>query len=200
MYQFNKWINVLAFQVFIGIAWFFRSCKRPNTWERGCTSKYDLPSRSSRSSSLCVPTGSRRYRTRFRSFDLCTHFTDQSNFPVTRCYGSRFVQERTRRAKNSLLRFYVRYDCATLITPLLLRFFSFSFFFLFFFKPRSFVDTYGRLVSNFAGVYMYLDVFLFSSFFSLSVSVCRCFLISVFFCFLCGNANASTFCFCYAVD
>ena len=57
------------------------------------------------------------------------------------------------------------------------------------------MDTYGRLVSNFPGVYIYFDVFLFSYFYfsilslSLSLSLSY-FLFHLHLLFVCGNANA----------
>lgn len=67
------------------------------------------------------------------------------------------------------------------------------------------MDTYGRLVSNFPGVYIYFDVFLFSYFYfsilflSLYLSLFSI-LFSIYIFFLFVGMRMPTFCFCYAVD
>ena len=94
---------------------------------------------------------------------------------ISRNTGFCFVEQRM---QQRIFSYALPYDCATLTTTSCFDFFLF----LFFFKPRSFVDTYGRLVSNFPGVYIYFDVFLFSYFYfsilSLSLSLSLSFLFS----------------------
>ena len=107
---------------------------------------------------------------------------------ISRNTGFCFVEQRM---QQRIFSYALPYDCATLTTTSCFDFFLF----LFFFKPRSFVDTYGRLVSNFPGVYIYFDVFLFSYFYfsilslSLSLSLSY-FLFHLHLLFVCGNANA----------